>query len=111
MTTYPTRPVAIFGDCFIPTTEISDNSIDQFKSEGKDWKLAKEKHKKLKQKHIQVKERYENLEAMTRRGGKLPGDFTEPKVVDLWLQAIKANFSEHELNSLKVGTCTQLLRA
>ena len=36
---------------------------------------------------------------------------TEPKVVDLWLQAIKANFSEHELNSLKVGTCSQLLRA
>ena len=39
--------------------------------------------------------------------------YTEPKVVNLWLQAIKANFSEHKLNSLKVGTCiqSQLLRA
>ena len=84
-------------------TDVSENSINRFQ-EGKDSKkLMKEKHRELKEKYREMKKDYEYLESLTQEElSPKAVDFKDPKVIQLWSQAKRANFSDMELLSLKV---------
>ena len=84
--------------------DLSENSINRFQ-DGKDTKkLLKEKHADLKVKYKDLKKDFEYLEALhTQKLSPKLSQFKEPKVIELWVQAQKANFSEAELLSFKVG--------
>lgn len=62
----------------------------------------KGKNKELKTKYKELKEDLKRLERIS----SVPSEsynFTEAKVIDLWILAKKANFSDEELESLKVS--------
>ncbi|CAH1789351.1 unnamed protein product [Owenia fusiformis] len=83
---------------------LDTNSIEDLKDVDTDWKYAEKRRKKLKEDHHSVKEGYERLELMAKKmasGTSNELEFTEPKVYDLWVTALKGNFSVQELESLK----------
>lgn len=80
---------------------INDNSIDGLKKLNLDLNDRKGKNKELKTKYKELKEDLKRLERIS----SVPSEsynFTEAKVIDLWILAKKANFSDEELESLKV---------
>lgn len=56
---------------------------------------------KLREKHRDLKDSYENLEIKTAKGRNYR-EFIDPKVLHLWSVAIESNFTASELAALKV---------
>lgn len=69
--------------------------------------MIKLKQNCYREKHLELRSGYENIEQRTAQGPNHK-EFIEPKVQGLWQIARQANFSTHELESLKV--CTAKLR-
>jgi hypothetical protein len=89
-------------------TELSQNSIERFKTlDDTDRKQGnvREKHSKLKSVYKDMKNSYSNLERLTEVVGETqrPKDFIDPRVRELWAMAVKANLSQEELSSFRVG--------
>ena len=68
----------------------------------------KVKHLDLKKKHKELRDGIAKLEEEIARNRddismKTSDGFSHPKVIELWFAAKKSNFSEEELNSMKVS--------
>lgn len=57
---------------------------------------------KLREKHRELKDLYDNLERKTAQG-RSRREFVEPKVINLWNSALENNFTAQELAALKVS--------
>ncbi|KAG1651050.1 Alpha-2-macroglobulin receptor-associated protein [Nymphon striatum] len=78
-----------------------DNSIDQYlNSETKSKKPLEQKMQSLREKHVQLKEEYDELHQKSV-GGPFADEFRDPKVKILWKLAREADFSIKELESIR----------
>lgn len=70
---------------------------DQVKDEHKEYM---DNANKLREKHADLKDTYDNLERKTAQG-RGRREFIEPKVIHLWNMAVESNFTASELATLK----------
>lgn len=63
---------------------------------------------KLREKHRELKDSYDNLERKTAQG-RNRREFVDPKVINLWNVALQNNFTASELAALKVRCCSCFL--
>ena len=80
-----------------------DNSLDPVKKGG-DIKAKHLKSQQLKDHHKDLMKKYELLEGKTLEKIRDRSEFVEPKVLQLWTAAKKANFTDVELESFRVST-------
>lgn len=71
---------------------------DQIKDEHQNYL---DNANKLREKHRDLKDTFENLERKTAQG-RSRQEFIDPKVIHLWNTAIESNFTAKELAALKV---------
>lgn len=71
---------------------------DEVKDEHKEYM---DNANKLREKHRDLKDTYENLERKTAQG-RGRREFIDPKVIHLWNVAVESNFTAAELSALKV---------
>ncbi|XP_070544477.1 alpha-2-macroglobulin receptor-associated protein-like [Ptychodera flava] len=80
------------------------NRVDKFKrmdvDEAEEAKDRKVRELELKIKHKELNSDYKRLEVKTRREHEQSG-FHEPRLHQMWMDALKSNFTEDELQSLK----------
>lgn len=86
---------------------VNQDELDFFNEVAPDSEI-KDDHKeyldnanKLREKHRDLKDSYDNLERKTGQGRK-GREFVDPKVINLWNVAIESNFTANELAALKV---------
>lgn len=72
---------------------------DEVKDEHKEYM---DNANKLREKHRDLKDSFENLERKAAQG-RGRREFVEPKVINLWNVAIESNFTASELAALKVN--------
>lgn len=94
----------------LPDT-VNEDELDMFNEVTSDAKVKDEhieyvnKANLLRERHIDLKETYNNLEKKTA-DGRSKGEFVEPKVQNLWQVALSSNFTAQELGALKVFNYT-----
>ncbi|XP_074647846.1 alpha-2-macroglobulin receptor-associated protein-like isoform X2 [Tubulanus polymorphus] len=89
-------------DKLLKVDGISENSVEPSKILDMSFQEIKEKRKSLKQMHHGIKNSLQKLEQIThgqQTESKL--EFNEPRVFDLWIQALKSNMTQIELISFK----------
>ncbi|KAI1887697.1 hypothetical protein AGOR_G00192980 [Albula goreensis] len=90
----------IVMDTVSRTEEIHKNVIAPLEGETKEHMLH-EKHQELKEKMRNLNQGFERLRKLSREGFSEDSEFKEPRVVELWEMAQRANLSDDELDSLK----------
>uniref|UniRef100_A0AAY4APC8 Alpha-2-macroglobulin receptor-associated protein n=1 Tax=Denticeps clupeoides TaxID=299321 RepID=A0AAY4APC8_9TELE len=90
----------IVMDTITRTEEIQKNVISPLEGDGKDHVLH-QKHADLKQRMRDLNHGFERLRRISNEGYSQESEFREPRVVELWEMAKKANLTEDELESLK----------
>ena len=92
-----------FSQTISANEKIQENSIADYNRKQD----QREAQSNLKHKHRQVRDGYARIEDQitTNKDGlsdKVAGGFRHPKVIDLWFSARNGNFTEEELESIKV---------
>ncbi|XP_030643914.1 alpha-2-macroglobulin receptor-associated protein [Chanos chanos] len=82
------------------TEEIHKNVIAPLEGEAKEHVLH-QKHSDLKQKMRDLNQGFERLRKLSHEGFSDDSEFREPRVIELWEMARRANLSDDELDSLK----------
>ncbi|XP_077575118.1 alpha-2-macroglobulin receptor-associated protein [Stigmatopora nigra] len=82
------------------TEEIHKNVISPLEGDGKEQEV-KENHTALKQKMRDLNQGFDRLRKISHEGFNEDSEFREPRVIDLWEAAKRANLSKDELDSLK----------
>uniref|UniRef100_A0A674P0M6 Low density lipoprotein receptor-related protein associated protein 1 n=2 Tax=Takifugu rubripes TaxID=31033 RepID=A0A674P0M6_TAKRU len=90
----------ILIDAVSRTEEIHKNVISPLEGDAKEPELHK-KHTDLKQKMRDLNHGFERLRKLSHEGFTEDSEFREPRVIELWEAAKRANLSEDELDSLK----------
>ncbi|XP_037621585.1 alpha-2-macroglobulin receptor-associated protein isoform X1 [Sebastes umbrosus] len=91
----------IFMDTVSRTeAEIHKNVISPLEGDAKEHVLH-QKHTDLKQKMRDLSQGFERLRKLSHEGFTQDSEFREPRVVELWEAAKRANLSDDELDSLK----------
>ncbi|XP_034058327.1 alpha-2-macroglobulin receptor-associated protein isoform X1 [Gymnodraco acuticeps] len=80
--------------------EIHKNEISALEGDTKEHVLH-QKHSDLKQKMSDLNQGFERLRKISREGFSTDSEFREPRVIELWEAAKRANLSDNELDSLK----------
>ncbi|XP_033945146.1 alpha-2-macroglobulin receptor-associated protein isoform X2 [Pseudochaenichthys georgianus] len=95
-----THEYNILMDTISRTEEIHKNEISALEGDTKEHVLH-QKHSDLKQKMSDLNQGFERLRKISREGFSTDGEFREPRVIELWEAAKRANLSDNELDSLK----------
>ncbi|XP_071385783.1 alpha-2-macroglobulin receptor-associated protein [Centroberyx affinis] len=90
----------IVMDTVSRTEEIHKNVISPLEGEAKEHVLH-QKHTELKQKMRDLNQGFERLRKLSHEGFSEDSEFREPRVIELWESAKRANLSDDELDSLK----------
>ncbi|XP_056136229.1 alpha-2-macroglobulin receptor-associated protein isoform X2 [Lampris incognitus] len=90
----------IVMDTVSRTEEIHKNVVSPLEGEGKEH-LLHQKHTELKQKMRDLNQGFERLRKLSHEGFSEDSEFREPRVIELWEAAKRANLSDDELDSLK----------
>ncbi|XP_034543717.1 alpha-2-macroglobulin receptor-associated protein [Notolabrus celidotus] len=90
----------ILMDTVSRAEEVHKNVISPLDGDVKEHVLHK-KHKDLKQKMRDLNQGFERLRKLSHEGFTEDSEFQEPRVIELWEAAKRANLSEDELDSLK----------
>lgn len=90
----------ILMDTVSRTEEIHKNVISPLEGDAKEHVLH-QKHTELKQKMRDLNQGFERLRKLSHEGFSEDSEFREPRVIELWEAAKRANLSEDELDSLK----------
>ncbi|XP_074484915.1 alpha-2-macroglobulin receptor-associated protein isoform X1 [Sebastes fasciatus] len=91
----------IFMDTVSRTeAEIHKNVISPLEGDAKEHVLH-QKHTDLKQKMRDLSQGFERLRKLSHEGFTQDSEFREPRVIELWEAAKRANLSDDELDSLK----------
>ncbi|XP_074484916.1 alpha-2-macroglobulin receptor-associated protein isoform X2 [Sebastes fasciatus] len=90
----------IFMDTVSRTEEIHKNVISPLEGDAKEHVLH-QKHTDLKQKMRDLSQGFERLRKLSHEGFTQDSEFREPRVIELWEAAKRANLSDDELDSLK----------
>ncbi|XP_036372988.1 alpha-2-macroglobulin receptor-associated protein [Megalops cyprinoides] len=90
----------IVMDTLSRTEEIHKNVIDPLDGDVKEHVLH-QKHTELKEKMRNLNQGFERLRKLSHEGFSEDSEFKEPRVIELWEMAKRANLSEDELDSLK----------
>ncbi|KAL3067417.1 alpha-2-macroglobulin receptor-associated protein isoform X2 [Trematomus bernacchii] len=95
-----THEYNILMDTISRTEEIHKNEISALEGDTKEHVLH-QKHSDLKQKMSNLNQGFERLRKISREGFSTDSEFREPRVIELWEAAKRANLSDNELDSLK----------
>lgn len=95
-----THEYNILMDTISRTEEIHKNEISALEGDTKEHVLH-QKHSDLKQKMSDLNQGFERLRKISREGFSTDSEFREPRVIELWEAAKRANLSDNELDSLK----------
>ncbi|KAL2097422.1 hypothetical protein ACEWY4_006629 [Coilia grayii] len=90
----------ILMDTVTRTEEIHKNVISPLEGDVKEH-VVHQKHTELKQKMRELNHGFERLRKISHEGFSDDSEFREPRVIELWEMARRANLSEDELDSLK----------
>uniref|UniRef100_A0A8D3CF23 Low density lipoprotein receptor-related protein associated protein 1 n=1 Tax=Scophthalmus maximus TaxID=52904 RepID=A0A8D3CF23_SCOMX len=90
----------ILMDMVSRTEEIHKNEISPLEGDAKEHVLHR-KHTELKQKMRDLTQGFERLRKLSHEGFTEDSEFREPRVIELWEAAKRANLSGDELDSLK----------
>lgn len=90
----------ILMDTVSRTEEIHKNVISPLEGDAKEHVLH-QKHTDLKQKMRDLNQGFERLQKLSHEGFSEDSEFREPRVIELWEAAKRANLSKDELESLK----------
>ncbi|XP_063075697.1 alpha-2-macroglobulin receptor-associated protein isoform X2 [Engraulis encrasicolus] len=90
----------ILMDTVTRTEEIHKNVISPLEGDVKEH-VVHQKHTELKQKMKDLNHGFERLRKISHEGFSDDSEFREPRVIELWDMARRANLSEDELDSLK----------
>nr|XP_006629679.2 PREDICTED: alpha-2-macroglobulin receptor-associated protein [Lepisosteus oculatus] len=90
----------IVMDAVSRTEEIHKNVISPVEADVKTHALH-EKHADLKEKMRNLNQGFERLRKISHQGFNEDSEFKEPRVIELWDMAKRANFTEDELDTLK----------
>ncbi|KAG7485418.1 alpha-2-macroglobulin receptor-associated protein [Solea senegalensis] len=90
----------ILMDTISRTEEIHKNVIAPLEGEAKEHMLH-QKHTDLKHKMRDLNQGFERLRKLSHEGFTEDSEFREPRVIELWEAAKRANLTEDELDSLK----------
>ncbi|KAF7652673.1 hypothetical protein LDENG_00093020 [Lucifuga dentata] len=90
----------ILMDTVSRTEEVHKNVISPLESDTKEHVVYK-KHTELKQKMRDLNQGFERLRKLSHEGFTEDSEFREPRVMELWEAAKRANLSKDELDSLK----------
>ncbi|XP_015244513.1 PREDICTED: alpha-2-macroglobulin receptor-associated protein [Cyprinodon variegatus] len=82
------------------TEEIHKNVISSIEGDAKEHVLQ-QKHTELKEKMRDLNHGFERLRKISHEGFSQDSEFREPRVIELWEAAKRANLSKDELESLK----------
>lgn len=82
------------------TEEIHKNVISPLEGDAKEHVLH-QKHTELKHKMRDLNQGFERLRKLSHEGFTEDSEFREPRVIELWEAAKRANLSKDELDSLK----------
>ncbi|XP_068606728.1 alpha-2-macroglobulin receptor-associated protein isoform X2 [Brachionichthys hirsutus] len=82
------------------TEEIHKNEISPAEGDSK-TNVLQQKHTDLKQKMRDLNQGFERLRTLSHEGFTEDSEFREPRVIELWEAAKRANLTEDELDSLK----------
>ncbi|XP_063740780.1 alpha-2-macroglobulin receptor-associated protein isoform X1 [Eleginops maclovinus] len=80
--------------------EIHKNVISPLEGDTKEHVLH-QRHSDLKQKMTDLNQGFERLRKLSHEGFTTDSEFREPRVIELWEAAKRANLTEDELDSLK----------
>lgn len=90
----------ILMDTVSRTEEIHKNVISPLEGDTKENALH-QKHTELKQKMRDLNQGFERLRKISHEGFTEDSEFREPRVIELWEAAKRANLTKDELDSLK----------
>ncbi|XP_037109133.1 alpha-2-macroglobulin receptor-associated protein [Syngnathus acus] len=90
----------ILMDTVSRTEEIHKNVISPLEGDGKE-QAVQQKHTELKQKMSDLNQGFARLRKLSHEGFTEDSEFREPRVIELWEAAKRANLSNDELDSLK----------
>ncbi|KAJ8247768.1 hypothetical protein GJAV_G00250090 [Gymnothorax javanicus] len=90
----------IMMDTVSRTEEIHKNVISPSEGDTKEKELQ-HKHTELKEKMRNLNHGFERLRKLSHEGFSEDSEFREPRVIELWEMARRANMSDGELDSLK----------
>ncbi|MEQ2294778.1 hypothetical protein AMECASPLE_007262 [Ameca splendens] len=90
----------ILMDTVSRTEEIHKNVISPMEGDTKEHVLQ-QKHTELKEKMRDLNHGFERLRKISHEGFSQDSEFREPRVIELWEAAKRANLSKDELESLK----------
>ncbi|XP_070840362.1 alpha-2-macroglobulin receptor-associated protein [Chaetodon trifascialis] len=90
----------ILMDTVSRTEEIHKNVISPLEGDAKEHVLH-QKHTDLKQKMRDLNQGFDRLRKLSHEGFTENSEFREPRVIELWEAAKRANLSKDELDSLK----------
>ncbi|KAM4604447.1 alpha-2-macroglobulin receptor-associated protein isoform 1-T1 [Polymixia lowei] len=90
----------IVMDTVSRTEEIHKNVVSPLEGQDKEHVLH-QKHTELKQKMRDLNQGFERLRKLSHEGFSEDSEFREPRVIELWEAAKRANLSADELDSLK----------
>ncbi|XP_056265072.1 alpha-2-macroglobulin receptor-associated protein [Pseudoliparis swirei] len=90
----------ILMDTVSRTEEIHKNEISSLEGDAKEHVLH-QKHSDLKQKMRDLGRAFERLRKISHEGFTEDSEFREPRVIELWEAAKRANLSADELDSMK----------
>ncbi|XP_010782211.1 alpha-2-macroglobulin receptor-associated protein-like, partial [Notothenia coriiceps] len=99
----PNLPLHLLSPLFLglfASEEIHKNEISALEGDTKEHVLH-QKHSDLKQKMSDLNQGFERLRKISREGFSTDSEFREPRVIELWEAAKRANLSDNELDSLK----------
>lgn len=90
----------ILMDTVSRTEEVHKNVISPLEGDTKEHALH-QKHTDLKQKMRDLNQGFERLRKISHEGFTEDSEFREPRVIELWEAAKRANLTQDELHSLK----------
>nr|XP_057933872.1 alpha-2-macroglobulin receptor-associated protein [Doryrhamphus excisus] len=90
----------ILMDTVSRTEEIHKNVVSPLEGDAKEQEVQ-QKHTELKQKMRDLNQGFERLRKLSHEGFTEDSEFREPRVIELWEAAKRANLSQDELDSLK----------
>ncbi|XP_061889637.1 alpha-2-macroglobulin receptor-associated protein [Entelurus aequoreus] len=90
----------IIMDTVSRTEEIHKNVISPLEGDTKEQEVQ-QRHTELKQKMRDLNQGFERLRKLSHEGFTEDSEFREPRVIELWEAAKRANLSKDELDSLK----------
>ncbi|CAG5929100.1 unnamed protein product [Menidia menidia] len=84
--------------------EFDDPRLDKLWNKGDSKEALPQKHSELKDRMRDLSHGFERLRKLSHEGFSEDSEFREPRVIELWESAKRANLSRDELDSLKVSS-------